>query len=115
MELRIENVPDELVREARMQALAKGTTLRETVIAGLRWSVGDVAEGEKEGTQVSPKAPEARRTRPRPPKTANKQPRTTIDATAPTIQPDRPARGKATVATVEPCRHGLYFHPGCTD
>ena len=35
-----------------------------------------------------------------------------VDAVGPKIEE---GRGRAMVARTEPCSHGLYYHPGCTD
>ena len=116
--LKVEDVPDGLMRTLRVEAAASGQTVRGFVLAWLeRLMSGEDQQAPKEHqiphARPSPKPAKPRLGLPTRKKQPEKRPQPHIDATAPTIQPDRPTRGKATVATVEPCRHGLLFHPGC--
>jgi hypothetical protein len=116
--LKVEDVPDELLRGVRVEAAASGRTVRGLVIAALeRIAAGEVqadqapTEPHKQGaTAPSPRTRSGSLGRPRARNQARKRPRSTIDAVAPA-----PAIPAAPREQIKPCSHGLLFHPGCTD
>ena len=110
--VRLEDVDEALLREAKMQAVAAGLTLKAWIL-GLM--VQAVRGGEKQGAQVSPEARsslqrlpsarlqgESRASRPR------KGKQVVLRQVAEAVREE-----SETHTTVEPCRHGLLFHPGC--
>lgn len=104
MELRIENVPDDVVRAVKMEALAQGTTLRALAIAALE----RIAAGEVETEEPAPEVQKQSATAPpwaRSVGTAT--PKASNQATqAARRQQDDPGE-------ITRCRHGMTFHPGC--
>jgi sugar-specific transcriptional regulator TrmB len=106
--IRISGVPEELLRAAKVEALATGRTLKEVVIGAIEREVNREIEVQKEHSKPSPKAqrrvPLQRRAR----NQAEKRPRSTIDPVA--LAPAMPAVPRE---QIKPCSHGLLFHPGC--
>lgn len=97
--IRIEGVSEELLREARLQAVASGQTLKA-------WIVGLIETGARGVTPVTP----AERSR---------QALPASRSAAPTKR--KAAGSRREVVKAEPsspmvkCSHGLLFHPGCPD
>jgi plasmid stability protein len=116
MNLMVENVPEELVRAIKVEAAASGRTLRSLVIELLeRKAAGEDQAPKEQQIPHAPASPEAsgailvRPTRKKqPPKQANLE-----KASKPRRQPDGQDSAASGNKPVEPCRHGLYFHPGC--
>ncbi len=103
MELRIENVPDDVVRAVKMEALASGKTLRGLVIESLE----RIASGEN---QVQAEAQEQ--------STASLRARSSNLGQCGAAEQSKKAapvepQHKTSSEEHTPCRHGLTFHPGC--
>lgn len=101
--IRITDVPEELLRAARMEALATGRTLKELVIGAIEREVSGEIEVQKERSKPSPKAPR-RVSEKRGAKFAGQ------NEPSPRLGPPSALGEK-----IKPCSHGLLFHPGCTD
>jgi hypothetical protein len=115
MELRIENVPDDVVRAVKVEAMAAGVTLRSLVIGFLERT----AAGEVEADQSAPEprkqsATASQRTR----SAVSGQARATKQARKAVAGGSRPPMAReggvvAPVGDVTRCPHGLTWHPGC--
>ena len=113
MELRIENVPDELVRAVKMEALASGKTLRGLVIE----SFERIASGEDQ-VQEEPRKQSATAS-PRTRSAVSGQARATKQARKAAAGGSRPPMAREggpappPAGEVKRCPHGLTWHPGC--
>ena len=110
MELRIENVPDELVRAVKMEALASGKTLRGLVIE----SFERIASGEDQ-VQEEPRkqsaTPRRRSSSTAKPRARNQAQRKAVGGSRPPMAREGGASPPA--GEVKRCPHGLTWHPGC--
>ena len=98
--LSVRNVPEELMLEAKVAACYSGQPLRSWVIDTISAAVGADLVDEAKGPR------KAQRRRNSKPDKSNPQSNTAT----PTALSQSKSRAK-----VEPCRHGLLFHPGCND
>jgi hypothetical protein len=117
MDLKIENVPDGLVKAVRIEAMAAGVTLRSMVIgfleraaAGEEQAVEAPAEAKNPGATASPRARSFVSAKPRGTKQARKQ---AVGGSRPPME--REGGAAPPREEIKPCSHGLLFHPNCTD
>jgi hypothetical protein len=101
--IRISGVPEDLLREARMLALATGRTLRELVMGAIEREVSGEIEVQEERSKPSPKAQRGV-SRQRSVKRADR------NESLPRVETSSAPREK-----IMRCSHGLLLHPGCTD
>ena len=98
--LSVRNIPAELMLEAKLLACASGQPLR-------MWVINTI--GAAVAADVSVGARASRRAKRRP---------TSKSTAKPVGQPPATPEGissKTSREKMEPCSHGLLFHPGCTD
>ena len=117
--LSIKDFPDDLLREARMEAFASGGTFRAWMIDLMEQVCGQEQNEQKAGRLGDagglPKRPR-RFTGQRSARFAGQeQASAPLDAIASTVPEELSAPGRATREKIEPCSHGLLFHPGCND
>ena len=119
--LKVEDVPDGLMRTLRVEAAASGQTVRGFVLAWLeRLTAGEdqmPKEPQIPHAPASPKPAKPRLGLPTRKKQAEKQPQP-ANPTKPRRQPDEQnsaASSHRQREEIKPCSHGLLFHPSCTD
>lgn len=110
--LRVDNVPVEVLWEIRLAAAADHLTIRDWVLNLISQGLDQEPQGGRKVGALGDVRPPAERKRrvtgQRGAKLAGQERAVTIlDEVAPTSQ--------ASSGKIEPCSHGLLFHPGCTD